>query len=89
MKTLKQLKAFLDSLSNEQLEQELLIKVENGDSFGVSESIEAVKAKKNIYFAPDYFGFYTKEELKELGEEQVRGATVAVKRGGIFFNVKF
>lgn len=87
MKTLKQLKEFLDSLSDEQLGQTISIEVTAGDSIGVASTIEPKTATETLYFHEEYFGFFTMSELEEEG--RVDGSFEALKKGGIFFNVKF
>ena len=80
---LKELKKWIDKLTDEQLEQELLYNSKEHSISGVVHKI--TRSKANLYntYEDDPATLYTLKELREQGmdNEEIEGCDIEIKRG--------
>lgn len=86
---LKDFKKWVNSLTDEQLEQDLLY---NSDEYSISGKVEKIeKAKANLYYTgeDDPAQLYTMKELKEDGweKEDIEGFEIEIPKGSFYIKI--
>lgn len=86
---LKDLKKWVNDLTDEQLEQPLLY---NSEEYSISGEVDKIeKAKSNLYFTgeDDPAQLYTKKQLLEDGydKEDIEEFEIEIPKGGFFIKV--
>lgn len=86
---LKDLKKWVNNLTEQQLDQELLY---NSEEFGLSGKVEKIeKAKQNLYYTgeDDPAQLYTLKELKEEGfdKEDIEGFDIEIPKGNFYIKI--
>lgn len=86
---LKELKKWINKLTDEQLEQELLYK---SDEYSISGAVNKIeKAKANLYYTgeDDPATLYTLAQLKEQGmdKEEIAECEIEIPKGSFYIEV--
>lgn len=86
---LKDLKKWVNTLTNEQLEQHLLY---NSDEYSISGKVNKIeKSKTDLYYTgeDDPAQLYTKKQLKEEGydKEDIEGFDIEIPKGSFYIKI--
>lgn len=86
---LKDLKKWINSLTQEQLEQPLIY---NSDEYSISGRVNKIeKAKQNLYYTgeDDPAQLYTLKQLKEDGweKEDIEGFNIEIPKGSFYIKI--
>lgn len=86
---LKDFKKWVNNLTDEQLEQNLLY---NSDEYSISGKVEKIeKAKENLYYTgeDDPAQLYTLKQLKDDGwdKEDIEEFDIEIPKGGFYFKI--
>jgi uncharacterized protein YprB with RNaseH-like and TPR domain len=86
---LKDLKKWVNSLTNEQLEQHLLY---NSEEYSISGKVHKIeKAKQNLYYTgdDDPAELYTLKQLKDDGyeKEDIEGFDIEIPKGSFYIKI--
>lgn len=86
---LKEFKTWVNTLTDEQLEQNLLYNSEEYSLSGVVNKIE--RAKSNLYYTgeDDPAQLYTKKQLKEEGydKDDIEGFDIEIPKGSFYIKI--
>ncbi len=86
---LKDLKKWVNSLTDEQLEQDLLY---NSEEYSISGTVNKIeKAKQNLYWTgdDDPSELYTLKQLKDEGydKEDIEGFEIEIPKGSFYIKI--